>query len=125
MENQKSIIPSYLIRLNQLLECKRFFERKLNQFERPNDLNIFLGDLNVNARQTDYPFERVLDNFDNSSLIRNHIEKPNPNEYDLLMFILNNPTSEYRAIDCMFERFKEFKVTFGNYTPERDPPFVG
>ena len=124
LEDQNAVIPSYLIRLSQLSESKRFIEKKLDQFQNPNDLNIFLGDFNVNARDVDYPFEKVLNSIENDDIIRNHIDNLKPTEYDLMMFILNNPNSQYKAIDCMFERFKEFKVTFGNYTPDRNPQFV-
>ena len=117
-------LPSYVIRLNQISVIKEFMEKKLTQLSAANDLNLLLGDLNVNANEANYPIDQVLKFFEEGTDIRREITDVSGNEYDLMMYVFNNPTSQLRVTDCMYERHKTFKVTYGDVLLDEDRPLV-
>lgn len=124
-EDKDDEIPSYYVRLKQLVQAKRFVESTLSRVAGPQDLSLFLGDLNVNANQKGYPFDKVLAHFENPDAIRAAVQSEDPNEYDLLMHILNNTAGSYRFSDCMYEQHNTFKVTYGDCLVDEDHPLVG
>ena len=117
-------LPSFVVRLNQLSVIKEFMELQLVQTNSPNDLSLLLGDLNVNANESNYPMEQVLGYFEGGAQIRENIVASPGNEYDLMMYLFNNPTSKLRVSDCMYERHKTFKVTYGDTLLDENRPLV-
>jgi endonuclease/exonuclease/phosphatase family metal-dependent hydrolase len=123
--NKEDEIPSFLMRLKQLISARRFIEKTLSAIASEKDLNLFVGDLNVNANEKNYPIDRVLQQFESGQSIRTSLNQENPNEYDLLMYIFNQTGGNFCFSDCMYEQHNTFKVTYGDCLVNEDQPLVG
>lgn len=117
-------IPSYYVRLKQLLKAKQFIDAKLSRVAGKQDLNLFVGDLNVNANEKNYPIDDILEHFENGQRIKALLTGNKPNEWDLMMYLFNNAKGNYQFSDCMYEVHNTFKVTYGDTLIDDDRPMV-
>lgn len=123
-EKKEDEIPSFILRLKQLISARQFIEKTLNEVASEADLNLLVGDLNVNANESNYPLDTILTYFEAGASIRAALTRPRPNEYDLLMYLLNNTSGNFCFSDCMMETHNTFKVTYGDGLVDDDQPLV-
>ncbi len=121
---KNSEMPSYYVRLKQLLQAKQYIDAKLSLIAGKEDLNLFVGDLNVNANEKSYPIDNVLELFENGRRIKEFLNTGKPNEWDLMMYIFNNTKGDFQFKDCMYEVHNTFKVTYGDALIDDDRPLV-
>lgn len=112
------------MRLKQLLKAKQFIDAKLSRVAGKQDLNLFVGDLNVNANEKNYPIDDILEHFENGQRIKALLTGNKPNEWDLMMYLFNNAKGNYQFSDCMYEVHNTFKVTYGDTLIDDDRPMV-
>lgn len=124
-KNEEELLPSYVTRIHQLSLMKTFVFKKLMKNASPTDLNIILGDFNVNANNNNYPLEKVLSYCENGSSILNSINNKKMNEYELMMILFNGTQRNYVVRDCMYEKHQTFKITYGDVLVDEKLPRVG
>lgn len=114
-QNDDKVIEmaNHYIRLRQLVEAKNFINRKLSMVMEPTDTALFLGDLNVDANCLAYPLKEAQILFSNDFLPPEYREITN-NEYDLLLYILSNPTVKFPCEDVFYNQHAKFLVTYGD-----------
>ncbi len=107
-------IPSYVMRLKHLVTAKNFIYKMLDKYSLSTDLNLFMGDLNVNATSKTYPIKEVMAYFSDDLHKMPDFQPITNNEYDLLMYIFNHSKNNYILRDTLYEEHKLFKVTYGD-----------
>ena len=107
-------IPSYLVRLKSVIQLINFVQKKKSIYKDCKDLTLLMGDFNVNSRVKDFPMEMVLEHINNPDFNIPNVGDKALNEYDLLMFLLNNKKHSLEFCDLGLERHGEFKVTYGD-----------
>lgn len=110
--NPNDAKPSCLKRVKQLFELKKFVDEMLGKVAGPQDLNLLMGDFNVDALDTEYPYEFVMSKLD--PIIASTIKPIYRNEYDFLFFAMNPPGSRFFAKDICLEVYKKHITTYGS-----------
>ncbi len=110
----EDLIPSYVCRLKQLITAKNYIYKTLDTFASQTDLNLFMGDLNVDAVSKSYPIDRVISYFQDDLHSLSDFQLKRSNEYDLLMYIFNHSQNNYLLTDMLYEDHKVSKITYGD-----------
>lgn len=107
-------LANHYVRLQQLVEAKNFINRKLETVMDKGDTAIFLGDLNVDANCSEYPLKEAQVLFTNEFCYEEDYQQLTSNEYDLLLYILNNKRVWFPCLDVFYKQHAKFFATYGD-----------
>lgn len=107
-------IANHYVRLKQMVEARNFINRKLALVMNRQDTALFMGDLNVDANFTEYPIKEAEVFFNKAFCDEDDYCKLTHNEYDLLLYILNNSKVGFPCSDIFYNQHTRFIATYAD-----------